>query len=105
MKRDSFIFYASYKTSLDYLPHDKQLEYLCAIIDYALDGVEPNMDGAVRACFELIRPVIEKNNRLYENGKKGGAPKGNQNAPKTQSNPNEQPNNNQILPKNKRKKK
>lgn len=71
MERESFIFYMSYKNALDHLPEEEKYGYLCAIIDYALCGEEPKIEGAARACFELIRPVINKNNKLYENGCKG----------------------------------
>lgn len=93
MARDRFTFLQSYKTALNWIDKAEHLDYLCAIIDYALDGKEPTLQGSTRACFELIRPIIDKGALLSttakENGKQGGAPKGNQNArkqPKTTQN-------------------
>lgn len=45
--------------------------------------------------FNFIKPQIDRNNRRYENGKKGGAPKGNTNAGKPVK---KQPKNNQKQP-------
>jgi len=88
--RESFIFYKSFKTAIDRLedPGEKLALYE-AICNYALNGEEPVINGALAGMFELIRPQIDKNNIKYENGKKGGAPEGNQNArkqPKTTKN-------------------
>ena len=54
------------------LPIEQQLRLLNAIIDYALDGIEPKLDGLEMAFFELVRPQINANNVKYENGCKGG---------------------------------
>lgn len=43
-----------------------------AIINYALDGVEPELNGIISGMFSLIKPNIDANNKKYENGKKGG---------------------------------
>lgn len=105
MTRDSFVFYRSYKKALQALPIEQQLRLLNAIIDYALDGIEPNLDGIEMAFFELVRPQINANNVKYENGckggqygKLGGAPKVNKNAAKKAVNSNKttpkQPQNN-----------
>lgn len=95
MERDSFIFYRSFKNAVCALPESMRLQMIMAILDYALDGKEPPPDGVERAIFELIRPQLEANNKRYENGKKGGAPKGNKNAAKgkkTTENNQRQPN-------------
>lgn len=95
MERDSFVFYRSFKNAVCALPESMRLQMLMAILDYALDGKEPPPDGVERAVLELIRPQLEANNKRYENGKKGGAPKGNNNAAKgkkTTKNNQKQPN-------------
>lgn len=95
MERDSFVFYRSFKNAVCALPESMRLQMIMAILDYALDGKEPPPDGVERAILELIRPQLEANNKRYENGKKGGAPKGNKNAAKgkkTTENNQRQPN-------------
>ena len=102
--RNSFIFYSSYYDAISELPEDEQGLIYKAIIDYAIAKKEPcNLTPACRMCFKLIKPTIDAALSRYdasvENGKKGGAPKGNSNAQK-------QPRNNQKTtkkqPKNKR---
>lgn len=92
--RDSFVFYRSYKNALDYLDAETKMRLMEAIFNYALDDKEPTLDGLERSFFELVRPQIDINTQRYENGKKGaeygkkgGAPKGNQNARKKPNNP------------------
>lgn len=66
-----------------------------ALCNYALNDVEPELTGAPSAMFKLLKPQVDANNRRYENGKKGGRPKGNQTETKTK------PNNNQTKTKTK----
>ena len=74
--RDSFVFYRSFVKSAKKLSPEQRLALYEAIIDYALDGVEPSDDDIViAAIMEVIFPQIEANNQRYENGKKGGRPK------------------------------
>ena len=74
--RDSCVFYRSFVKSAKKLSPEQRLALYEAIIDYALDGVEPSVDDIViAAIMEVIFPQIEANNQRYENGKKGGRPK------------------------------
>ena len=74
--RDSFVFYRSFVKAAKRLPPEQRLALYEAIINYALDGVEPRDDDAViAAIMEVIFPQIDVNNQRYENGKKGGRPK------------------------------
>lgn len=80
--RDSFIFYRSFNDALKKLPTKDQLGLFRAIVDYSLDGIEPKDLSLVSECvFTAIKPVLLANTKRYENGKKGGAPKGNSNNP------------------------
>lgn len=95
-ERDSFIFYRSFKESLSELSDSDKLIMYEAISDYALDRKEPCLQGFPKALFSLIRPQLDANWKRYENGKKGGshgvkggAPKGNTNAQKTKTTPNQ----------------
>lgn len=101
--RNSFIFYSSYYDAISELPEDEQGLIYKAIIDYAIAKKEPhNLTPACRMCFKLIKPTIDAALSRYdasvENGKRGGAPKGNSNAQKQPKNnletTQEQPKNN-----------
>ncbi len=76
--RDSFVFYRSFKEATDLLPAEDANILTRAIITYALSGNETKFSSSLlTAMFLLIKPTIDKNNILYENGKKGGRPKSN----------------------------
>lgn len=78
--RDSFIFYRSYAEALRELTDKQRLHLLDAIIAYVLDNESITLNGVEKGMFALIRPQLDANNQRYENGCKGGAPKGNKNA-------------------------
>lgn len=86
--RDSMLFYRSYKAAMELLPEDKQLDFLKSIIDYGLDGkqFDAGDDEVIRMAYTLIQPLLDANIKNYINGKKGGAPRGNQNARKQPKN-------------------
>lgn len=80
---NGFIFYRSFKEAIDELPNDDKLILYETIASYGLDKVESKLPkGAVRAIFYGIKAQLDANFRKRENGKKGGAPKGNANAKK-----------------------
>ena len=108
MERESFVFYRSFYEGIKELPRDIQGEVLTAIIEYGLNGVTTeNQKPITKAMFTLIKPQLDANNQRFENGKNGGAPKGNQNARKQPKNNQEttekQPKNNRKQPKNNQK--
>ncbi len=74
--KDSVIFYRSFAKAIKRLPEAEQLKALWAIIDYGLDGVEPNPedDGLYLAMFDMAQPQIDANVKRQENGCKGGRP-------------------------------
>ena len=100
MERDSFVFYRSYRDALRTLPKRDQLNALNAVMDYALDGEDPEVSGSASGMFMLIKPQIDANNRKYENGRKGaqygvkgGRPKNPKETPSEPlANPKETPN-------------
>ena len=65
------------------LPNDMQLKYFTAICDYGLNDVEPNFSGIENSVWIPMRDLIDYSNDRRktnsENGKKGGAPIGNNN--------------------------
>ena len=83
MEREAVLFYKSFDEAISMLSDEDQLAVYRAITKYGLYGEETELTGAAGAIFLLAKPQIDANNRRYENGKKGGAPKGNQNATKS----------------------
>lgn len=75
--RDSFIFYGSFAKAIKRRPEPEQLKALWAIIDYGLDGIEPEDDGsdaAYMSIFEMAQPQIDANIKRKADGAKGGRP-------------------------------
>lgn len=87
MKRNSMVFFRSFRESLRELPPELYREVSEMIFDYALDGIEPTADASpiAKAFFASWRGSVDTANNRYdrcvENGKKGGAPKGSRNNP------------------------
>lgn len=95
--RDSFVFYRSFYESIKLLPKKYQLQCFDALCNYALnDAPLEKLPGTVEAILKSFKPQVDANNRRYENGCKGGRPKGNREETKTK------PNNNQTVSKAKR---
>lgn len=100
--RDSFVFYKSIFDAIKKIKSIKiQNQCYEAISLYGFCGIEPpeNCDERVFIIFTQAKPIIDRASNRYkacvENGKKGGAPKGNTNAKKQpDKQPNEQPKNN-----------
>jgi hypothetical protein len=103
--KETFVMYKSYIDAVNKLPDDKdKLELLLGICNYSMTGVEPIFNSFMaEAIFIAIKPTIGSAKSRYqasvENGRKGGAPKGNDNAKKkqpktTQEQPNETTQNN-----------
>ena len=91
--RDGFVFYRSFYESFEDLSKRDKLTLFEALCNYALNDVEPELSGTPSAIFKLLKPQVDANNRRYENGKKGGRPKNNQDETK------QKPNNNQTITK------
>ena len=75
MMRDSLIFYQSFAKAIKRLPEEDQLRALWSIIDYGLDGTEPEGDGLFMVAFEMAKPQIDANVKRKVDGSKGGRPK------------------------------
>ena len=85
------MFYRGFAEAIKDMNAEQTKEFVTVLCDYALDGKEPECEGLMSAIFKTVKPQIDKNNQKYENGKKGGAPKGNANAKKTTKNNLKQP--------------
>lgn len=73
--RDSLVFYSSFYEAIEVLDDGDQLKAYKAIMNYALNGIEPSSDiGISYAIFLAVKPQIDANNQRYENSTKGGRP-------------------------------
>lgn len=74
--RDSFVFYRSFFEAIKIQPKEIQTDIYSAIFDYIFNGKQPDgLNPMVQSLFILIKPQLDANNQRYENGKKGGRPK------------------------------
>lgn len=74
--RDGFVFYRSFADAIHMLPEDEQLGMMIAIINYALDDIEPKLlTNSQKIVFTLVKPQVDANKKRAEDGKKGGRPK------------------------------
>lgn len=84
--KESFVFYRSFYEAIKDLKTKDKLQVYEAICELSLNQKEIKLTGMSATIFKLIKPQILANYERYENGKKGGAPIGNQNARKTTKN-------------------
>jgi len=81
--KHGFVFYRSWLEAIEELPDALMFELLKAIVYYGLNQEEPaEMTAQARSYWKLIKPIIEANNKRYENGKKA---KQKQNGSKTEA--------------------
>lgn len=85
---------ASYYNAMTYIPEPDRSKLIEAVLRYGLFDEEPNLPDNLMGFWMLIEPTLKSSVGRYaanvSNGKKGGAPKGNQNArkhPKKGNNP------------------
>jgi len=87
MSRDSIVFFRTFMEALENLPPEQYKEVCSMLLRYAFDDIEPaeGTNPLVLALFTSFRAQIDYNINRYEdyieNGKRGGAPKGNRNNP------------------------
>jgi hypothetical protein len=85
--RDSTIFYRSFYEALTELPLINQGEVYNAIFEYCFNDNLLELKGLSKTIFTLIKPQLDANNKRFENGKKGGKPKPNDNQTVTKPEP------------------
>lgn len=71
-RREGFLFYRSFYEAIHSLPKKDRLSAYEAVIEYALNGTEPELSGAPAAVFTLAKPNLDASKRKAESGKKGG---------------------------------
>lgn len=86
--RNSFVFYGSWWEAIKNLPRDVQGDVLTAIIEYGLYGeTTEQLKPIAKAMLAMVKAQIDVNNQRFENGKKGGRKKVNDNQNKTKQKP------------------
>lgn len=70
--REGFYFYRSVFDSGKMMPPEERLTFLEAVMEYSLDGTEPELKGIGKAVFTAIKPVLDNERTSFYNGKKGG---------------------------------
>lgn len=88
-ERDGFYFHRSFWDAISLMAAKDQLAIFRAIVEYGLDGKEPEkLSNIQKASFLLVRPVLQKGRNKASAGKKGGSKRqanGKQTASKTES--------------------
>lgn len=76
MQRSQFTFYESFASALKRIKKKQdRADAYDAIVNYALYGVEPDMDNlpdSAAIAFDLIRPTLDASKRKAESGRSGG---------------------------------
>lgn len=92
--KESFILYTEYAKHMQLLNIEQRGVLLTAIMNCQTGEELPEMDGATAMAFSFIKEQLDRDNAKYEEtlkkrsdaGKKGGAPKGNENAKTSKDN-------------------
>lgn len=92
--RNNFVFYTSYYECIKELPEELQGSVYKAIVEYAMEQKEPNLTGIANGIFKVIKPTLDKSQKQYENGIKGGRPRREENPSETQTETQTKPNGN-----------
>jgi hypothetical protein len=74
--KNSFIFYESFLTAIEYMPTTLQLEAYKTLAYYALKDEMPNAttDPIIKMFFAQAQPQIDANAKRAKEGTKGGRP-------------------------------
>ena len=97
----SYTFYRNYYELIKHLPSKERLQMYDAISQYMFENIEPNLNGLCNGIWVNLKMPLDTSKMNIENGRKGGAPIGNQNALKKQ--PKNNPKTTEKQPKNNRK--
>ncbi len=81
------VFYRSFYEAIKELPLDVQAKVYSAIFEYSLNFNEVVLEGLPKTIFTLIKPQLDANNKRFENVKKGGRKKVDNNQTETKSEP------------------
>lgn len=97
--RGGIVFYRSFYEAIRGLPDAELARCFKAIMEYGLNGNEPEAAGIEWAIYCLAKPQIDANNKRYQNGAKGGRPKTEEEPSGNQEETKQEPNHNQVITK------
>lgn len=64
--RDSFVLYASYRSSISLLSMEQRGVLLTALFEYQSGGDLPDMDNVTNLCFSFIRQQLDRDADAYD---------------------------------------
>lgn len=73
-ERKSFLFYRSFWSGGSKLKPRERLAFYDALSLYSFTGQETSLPHSAAICWEFAKPLIDSNNKKYEDGSKGGRP-------------------------------
>lgn len=82
-KIDHFTFYKNYYDIIKYLNDEQKVLIVNAILEFMFEDKEPKLEGLLLGIWNNIKMPLNTTKNKVIKGKKGGAPKGNNNAKKT----------------------
>lgn len=91
------VFYRSFYEAVKDLPPEEFKKAVSAILEYGLNGLEPESSGGIEwMVYILTKPQLDANQKRRENGEKGGRPAIGTKPAKNQTITKENPNPNQT---------
>lgn len=76
-ERKGFVFYKSWWITIVNLPREVQMDAINAIMEYGFKGAESEqLKPIAKAILTMAKPQIDANYKRWQNGLKGGCPKG-----------------------------
>ena len=81
--KNSFLLYYEYREILEDLSNEEVGKLLRAVLDYEIEGIEPNFSGLLKMAFKVIKGNLDRDREKYDkrcetsaqNGRLGGRPK------------------------------
>lgn len=70
-----FKFFASYLDAASELSEKDCKDFVYAIVQYGINGVELPLKKSLKPMWILVKPTLDSSRKLHENGKNGGRPK------------------------------
>ena len=84
--RESFTYYRSFAEGLKPLNDETYRRLSDALVNYALYGETPDLEGLEMTVFQSWKANIDASNKRKDNGKNGGRPKTEINRTETENN-------------------
>lgn len=70
-----FKFFASYLDAASELSEKDCKDFVYAIVQYGINGIELPLKKSMKPMWILVKPTLDSSRKLHEYGKNGGRPK------------------------------